>query len=528
MTLCRHTTLNPASLLCVLAGASLLVSGCGKPESSAENGRADPHAGSEAVSTSTVHSHDNPEETCFICDPTKRDKGRLWCKEHGRYEDRCWLCHPELEDTSRLFCGEHGLYEDECFFCRPEIKSDGASTRHDPAATDEGRTASDALYCNEHDVPEAECAICQPDLAAALEPGESMKVRFPSLEAARKAGVRATEPGFVEAAPGVKAYCEVQFNLNRTARITPLAGGIIHEVRHDVGTAVSEGDVLVVLHSAAVAEAKSEYLTALVEHDIRRQTYEREQRLQEQKISAERELLDAEAAYRTSRLKLSNLRQKLLNLDFTEEEIVRIETSQDASADLHVRAPFDGSLVERSAVVGESVEAGYALFTITDLSTHWLNLSVPTAEVERVRLGQGVEARFAEFPDVIYTGRITWVDEAVDPRTRMVRARALVSNAGGCIKTGLFGEARILTGDMRPAAVLPRDAVQLHEGRAFVFVPAEPDLFALRRVTPGRTIGHNIHILAGLNRGDSVVTDGSFIVMSEFLKSRLGAGCVHE
>ncbi len=38
---------------------------------------------------------------CFICNPTMRDKGRLWCREHDRYEDRCWMCHPELEDKKR-------------------------------------------------------------------------------------------------------------------------------------------------------------------------------------------------------------------------------------------------------------------------------------------------------------------------------------------------------------------------------------------------------------------------------------------
>jgi hypothetical protein len=54
------------------------------------------------------------------------------------------------------------------------------------------------------------------------------------------------------------------------------------------------------------------------------------------------------------------------------------------------------------------------------------------------------------------------------------------------------------------------------------------DLFALRRVNLGNSMDGDVQVLEGLDSKDSVVTDGSFIVMSEFLKSRLGAGCVDD
>jgi hypothetical protein len=77
--------------------------------------------------------HKAAKADCFICDPSLRDKGRLWCKEHSRYEDRCFLCHPEIKEAGRLYCEEHGLYEDECFLCHPELKKTGK-----PAAPGKG------------------------------------------------------------------------------------------------------------------------------------------------------------------------------------------------------------------------------------------------------------------------------------------------------------------------------------------------------------------------------------------------------
>lgn len=523
----RFGRLHASLATLALAAGALLFAGCGKSASSTE-GSSSHEEPAEAAFVSTDHTHEDPNETCFICDPSKRDEGRLWCKEHGRYEDRCWLCHPELEEKDRLYCKEHALYEDECFLCHPELKT-GEQAAHEAHeekdANGESTQATGGLFCNEHGVYEIECAICQPDLAASLTPGENLKIRFPSTESAEKVGIRTDLPQNSEAAPVIDALCETQYNLNTLAKVTPLAGGVIRTVRHDVGDQVKAGEVLVELHSAEVAAAKSAFLSALVERDIRHQGFERERRLKEREIAAEKDFLEAEAAYRTAKLAAANLRQQLVNLGLAEEEVREVAESEDTSARLLVRAPFEGTLIERNAVVGEAVETGGALFTIADLSTRWLALSIPSRHIGAVKLGQEVQARFPELPGVVVRGRITWMDTAVDPRSRMVRARALVTEEARSLQTGLFGEARIVTGQPRAAAVVPRDAVQRHEGDDFVFVRNEPDLFSLRRVSLGQTNGEQVEVLAGLNAEDAVVVDGSFLVMSEFLKSRLGAGC---
>ncbi len=477
-----------------------------------------------STATPTAHQHDQSGESCFICDPSKREADRLWCKEHGRYEDRCWLCHPELEEKDRLYCKEHSLYEDECFLCHPELKTGAATPSHEPASNADHGHAGD-LFCNDHGVAEIECGICQPQRAASLEPGESMKIRFPSTASAQKVGIQTQPPRVAFSAPGLQAFCEVQYNLNTMARVTPLAGGVIRSVEHDVGKHVAAGDVLVELHSAEVAAAKSDLLSALVEREIRRKTFEREKRLKEHNIAAEKDFLQAHAALRAAELAVNNLGQKLINLGFDDEQMNQIEHTQNTSARLEVCAPFDGTLVERRAVVGEAAKVGDALFTIADLSSRWLMLSVPANHLASLRVGQTVEARFDELPESTILGHITWIDTSIDPRSRMVRARALVTDDAEQIKTGLFGQARVLTGEIRQTTFVPRDTVQHYEGGSFVFVQSEPDLFALRRVALGASMGEQVEVITGLEPADPVVTEGSFIVMSEFLKSRLGAGC---
>ena len=133
--------------------------------------------------------------------------------------------------------------------------------------------------------------------------------------------------------------------------------------------------------------------------------------------------------------------------------------------------------------------------------------------------------KFGELPGEVVAGELVWIDTAVDERTRLVRARVLATSGIDRIKASMFGQAKIMTRSTRSGLSVPRDAVQHHERQPFVFVRQEADLYALRRVSLGDASGNTVEILAGLNPDEAVVTGSGFLVMSEFLKSRLGAGC---
>lgn len=520
----------------ILIAALVFVTGCGSGEAESEHdGHEHGEGGPSAAEIMASHEHENADETCFICDASKREKGRLWCKEHVRYEDRCWYCHPELEEEGRMYCKEHFLYEDECYLCHPELKDAAGDEQVSKPASTSGITGEQAqsagdqqpggLFCKEHNVYEIECGICQPDLAGGMEPGANLKIRFASDQSAEKAGVRTSRPRVGESAPAIDAICEVQYNENEMAQVTPLAGGVIREVLFDVGDEVKAGDALVRLHSAQVATVKSDYLATVVQRDIQQQEFDRQQQLREDNIASEKDYLRAQAQLREVELTVKNHRQRLLNLGFSDAEVEQIKEDQDTSATLVIRAPFDGTLIERHAVVGEAIEMGHRLFVLADLSKRWLKLSVKASQLGQLEVGQAVQARFESLPGQTIQGQVTWIDSAIDPRTRMVRARALVTDDAGLVKTGLYGNARILTGQSQPATIVPREAVQRHENATFVFVRNSDDLYSLRRVAVGSNRGDSVEVIAGLSENEDVVTTGSFIVMSEFLKSRLGAGC---
>lgn len=475
--------------------AALLLAGCSKPSEPAPS----PKVAAEAKPTAATPSdpkrlyckeHQCYEDECFFCHEELREKGRLWCKEHNRYEDRCWLCHPDERDPKRAYCEKHFLYDNECFLCHPELKAKpkpGAQTN-----------AGKPLLCKEHGVPEDECGICHPELAA----GKTVKVRFPSREAAGKAGIETALPQISAMAGGVECYAEIMFDQNKLAHIAPPVAGTIHSVEVDVGSRVEERAVLVRIASAEIAEAVAKARLA-------EQTLARERKLRGERISSEKDLQAAEAAQMAAHQQLMSF-----GLDGLTDSTL-----------LELRAPFAGEIVERNAVRGARVEAGKEIFTIADRSMMWAILNIPEAQLAHVRVGQKVELSVEALPEEKFVGTLTWIAAQVDDRTRMVKARAEVANPDAVLRSKMFARARVLTSESEKAVLVPHGAIQKLDGTSLVFVKIAADLFEAHPVRLGATQDGQTEIVAGINREDEVVIVNSFVCKSQLLISRLGAGC---
>jgi len=449
--------------------------------------------------------------------PQERDPNRLWCREHGLYEDECVLCHPELAAQAMKEPAVSG-----------EVPPDAHGHAHEDGHDHGHVQTAEGLFCGEHNLPEALCGICQPQLAETLKPGESLKIRLRSLEAARKAEIQTAKPQTGVLSDERTFLCETAFNQNRFARIAPLADGVIQNVRVDVGDLVKEGQILVEIASPEIAKAHNDYLKAIDQEKLKERVYQREKELAAKNISAKQDLHHAEAEYQIARTETQTARQQLITLGLTSEEVAQLGNTRTSPPRLLLRAPFAGTIVERGAVLGEAVKAGEPLFQLADLSTLWLELSIPEDQAAFARKGNRIMAEFTALPGLQVEGTIDWVSPQVGRDTRMIKARAVIPNEEGILKTGLFGRIHLVEEDQPEQRIVPQEAVQRVDGKPFVFVRQDDDLFDLRHVRLGGQSGGRVEILEGVSPADEVVTAGSFTLKSEFLKSRFGAGCAHD
>ena len=128
-------------------------------------------------------------------------------------------------------------------------------------------------------------------------------------------------------------------------------------------------------------------------------------------------------------------------------------------------------------------------------------------------------------PAEFFRGRVDYLGSVVDAATRTVRLRATVLNTGEKLRPGMFVKAQVEV--PKPAAeakailAVPQSALQTLDGRTTVFVQREPGVFVRHLVETGHTFEGFTEILSGVKPGDVIVTEGSFVLKSEFAKASL-------
>ena len=396
-----------------------------------------------------------------------------------------------------------------------EPTSHGEDDGHGHGETKAHTATKDGVtMCSEHGVPEEKCGVCKPGLATTLKPGESAKIRLPAGESAEMAGVETAPPSVGPISDAVECYAELAYNQNKLAQITAQVGGIIQEVDVDLGSMVAENQRVAKIWSAAIAEMVARSV-------LTHQTLERERKLRAERVTSEKDLQQAEAEHRAAC-------QQARTFGFSEEDIDRMKQKSNEPVYLEVRAPFAGEIVERMAVRGAQVEAGKPLFALADLSTMWARLNIPESDLARVKVGQTVELKVESLPGRTFEARLTWISAEVDEKSRMASARAEVANPDGILRANMFAQARILTRSENGAILVPASSIQRIEGKEFVFVKLEDDLFDARAVRLGAKLDGKVEILEGLKPEEIVAVDHAFPLKSAFLISRLGAGCADD
>ncbi len=309
----------------------------------------------------------------------------------------------------------------------------------------------------------------------------------------------------------------ITYDANHVSVVAPRAEGRVAGVRADLGQRVAAGAVLAVVESGDVGQTRGELDRSRANVELARQNFEREQRLYAQSISSQKEMIEAEAAYRTAQADYASAASKLRSLG----------AGRGQGGTYALTSPIAGTVVERNATPGQIAGPETPLFTVADLRRVWITVDVYEADAERVGQGMPAMVTTRAMPGISFTGRVTYAGGVVDTASRTVKMRVEVDNPGLRLRPGMYAQV-LLQGPGGAAAtgplVVPELAVQDVNGRTVVFVPgATPGRFVVRPVTVGERMGSGLlAITAGLAPGERYVVKGAFQLRSEMLKASFG------
>ena len=301
----------------------------------------------------------------------------------------------------------------------------------------------------------------------------------------------------------------------------------MQEARRDLDTAVSTHDALfeqVRLDAEQVhLEAQREYLTAKQKAIAATTSYPA--LLEQVVFDADVALLNARQTHRLAEQQLKIAVDKLRVLGLSHDAVQKLAGSDQPITYLPVTAPFDGTITEKHISRGEWLGEDADAFTIADLRTVWVNLSLTQKDLMHVRLGQPVRVA-ARHVDATAAGKVTYLSPTIDESTRTALARLEIDNASGDWRPGLFVVAEVDSGDTPVAVLVPKNAVQILEEQAVVFI-ANDQSFTPRPVTTGRSDKNYVELLSGLSPGQRYVAEGAFQLKAKITISGLGAHAGH-
>lgn len=313
---------------------------------------------------------------------------------------------------------------------------------------------------------------------------------------------------------------EVTADETRLANVVPRLPGVVTDVFKKEGDRVEKGELIAVLSSREFADAKSDYLAAARRVEFTRGALEREENLWKKRISAERDYLEAKRAFDEAELAKRLAAQNLVVLGVAVSDLPGLASAPAESMSRYeIRSPLAGEVIKRDVTIGEAVREDGNIFTIADLSSIWVDVTVYAKDIAMVYAGQVATVRSSDLGSEI-TGRVSYVGPLVGQDTRAATARIILPNPSGRWRPGLFVTVQLVREATTVRLAVPTDAIQAFRDWQVVFV-RYGDWFEARPLELGRSDGAWVEVLSGLKAGDRFAAVNSFAVKAEI--GKLGA-----
>lgn len=304
---------------------------------------------------------------------------------------------------------------------------------------------------------------------------------------------------------------EVSLNHDRSLNLTARLAGRVEAVHVSAGDRVQRGQLLAVISSPALADQRAELLAARQRLALAQATHEREKRLWEEKISAEQDYLAARQAWQEAEITVQAAQQKLAALGAAST------TDAQGLARFEIRAPIAGVIVDRKITVGDVMQADAPAFQLADLSTVWVELTVPARELPQLQQGMTARVRASAF-EAQADARLAYIGSLIGTQSRSAVARLVLPNPQGLWRPGLPVTVALRAEPADVPVAVPLEALQTLDDAPVVFV-RQGQTFEARRVETGRRDERQVEILSGLRAGERYAARNSFVVKADLGKA---------
>ena len=294
---------------------------------------------------------------------------------------------------------------------------------------------------------------------------------------------------------------------------SPLAGRVA-SIKGARGQKVKVGDELARITSPDFGQAQADAVKSEADLALAKRVLERTRDLLKQGVLPQKELDTAQNAFDDAQSERDRAVERLA---------VWGGRGGDVNGAFVLKAPMDGVIVDRNVQPGQEVRsdqmlAGMAvvaapLFIISDPESLWVHLDVSEQDLSNLQVGQKLEIRSRAYGNRVFPGVLTVIGQSLNPDTRTVVAKGMVSNPEKLLKAQMYVDVNVITHVPKMPQV-PIKAVFLREGKACVFVLASETTFEMRQITTAAEDAGHVFVSKGLNANEAVVSEGALVLES--------------
>lgn len=371
-----------------------------------------------------------------------------------------------------------------------------------------------------------------------------------TADAVERYGIKIESAQMWALRPTIVTPARVGFNAEAMAHVGSRLRGRVVEIRVRLGQEVKKGDELCIIESPELGEAQADLLQkrvakesaspqvelAKVAWDRAKNLYEQSQGISLTEVQRrEAEYKAAVAAQRAADAAVTASENRLHLLGMNQDAVAEFLKTGEVFPRHTITAAIGGQVVQREVTLGELVGPDReSIMVIANLTNVWVLADVPEAKLAEIAVGAKAWVKVGSSDSKPLEGQVAFISPMVDMTTRTAEVRIEVATKDLPLKPGMFAQVEIVTtgvgaaagSEPTPMIAVPDVAVQTVEGGPAIFVPVEgePNTFAKRAVTIGKTVGGLVPIYSGLVEGERFVAAGTFI-----LKADLGKGsAAHE
>ncbi|MBE0434294.1 MAG: efflux RND transporter periplasmic adaptor subunit [Methylomicrobium sp.] len=295
--------------------------------------------------------------------------------------------------------------------------------------------------------------------------------------------------------------------------VSTTVAGMVSRIHVADGDAVQQGQVLAQLNSPELLALQRDYLKLASEAQLAEAVYRRDRKLQQEGIIPQSRWEETLSRFNVAKAKSQEVKQMLLITGMTETETGQLLASRKLNSLLEISAPIGGTILQRSASIGERLTANAPLFRIANLEQLWLELSVAQDRIDVLTVGDKVKVAGTEaIAEIVLLGR------HVDKQTQSVLARAVLVEPQAKLRPGQTVNALAIKRIETAAFKLPQSVLAQSEGRNYVFVRTGQGF----DVKPVEVIGRHedaVFIVGELDGSETVAVRGAAVLKALWLES---------